>query len=96
MRSVDIVELKNNLSRYLREVRAGEELLIRDHDQPIAKIIPLTDADDLEAHVAALAATGKARLPEAALPHQFWSEARAKTSLKRLIGTVSADRDEED
>jgi prevent-host-death family protein len=49
MRSVQIAELKNNLSAYLRKVRAGEEVVICDRKAPIAKIVPLSAGDsDLE------------------------------------------------
>ena len=73
MRSVNIVALKNQLSRYLAEVRQGEELLIRDRRVPIAKIVPLRQAGEPEAEGIALAAAGKLRLPEATLPASFWS-----------------------
>lgn len=36
-----IAELKNNLSRYLDQVRHGETVLVIDRDQPIAQITPL-------------------------------------------------------
>jgi antitoxin (DNA-binding transcriptional repressor) of toxin-antitoxin stability system len=36
-----IAELKNNLSRYLDQVRHGETVLVLDRDQPIAQITPL-------------------------------------------------------
>jgi prevent-host-death family protein len=50
MASVQIADLKNNLSAYLRKVRAGEELIICDRRSPIAKIVPLSTGDlDLEA-----------------------------------------------
>jgi prevent-host-death family protein len=49
MRSVQIAELKNNLSAYLRKVRTGEEVIICDRNSPIAKIVPLGTGDfDLE------------------------------------------------
>jgi prevent-host-death family protein len=49
MRSVQIAELKNNLSAYLRKVRTGEEVIICDRKSPIAKIVPLSTGDfDLE------------------------------------------------
>ena len=49
MRSVQIAELKNNLSAYLRKVRAGEEVVICDRKAPIARIVPLSAGDfDLE------------------------------------------------
>jgi prevent-host-death family protein len=49
MASVQIADLKNNLSAYLRKVRTGEELIICDRKSPIAKIVPLNAGDlDLE------------------------------------------------
>jgi len=38
---VNIGALKNELSRYLNEVKAGNEVTITDHNKPIAKIMPL-------------------------------------------------------
>lgn len=36
---VGIKETKNNLSRYLKRVQAGEEILITERGKPIARII---------------------------------------------------------
>jgi prevent-host-death family protein len=36
-----IAELKNNLSRYLEHVKAGESVLVLERDEPIARIVPL-------------------------------------------------------
>ena len=38
---VNIGVLKNELSQYLHKVRAGEENIITDRNEPIGKIIPL-------------------------------------------------------
>ena len=43
------MSIENELSRYLNEVREGEELLIRDRRVPIAKIVPLKQAGEPEA-----------------------------------------------
>jgi prevent-host-death family protein len=94
MRSVNIADLKNNLSRYLNKVRDGEEVLIRDRNRPIAKIVPLAQADDLDEHILSLAVQGKARLPESSIPSEFWSEPRPRVALRKLVDAVSADRDE--
>lgn len=40
MKSVNIAELKNRLSAYLSFARNGEEIVIRDRNLPIAKLIP--------------------------------------------------------
>jgi len=92
---VNIAALKNELSRYLAEVRQGEELLIRDRKVPIAKIVPLRQAGEPEAEEIALAAAGKLRLPEAALPASFWSMPAPRVALKRVVAAVRAERDDE-
>ena len=60
MRSVNIAELKNRLSSYLNEVRA-EEIVVRDREVPIARIVPIRAADYGEERLR-LAAAGRVRL----------------------------------
>ncbi len=72
MKSVNIAELKNHLSGYLNEVRAGEEIVVRDRDVPIARIVPLRTVDYGEERLR-LAAAGRVRLGSAeALGEEFW------------------------
>ena len=40
MIAVNIAELKNRLSEYLRKVRRGESILVRDRDEIIARLEP--------------------------------------------------------
>jgi antitoxin (DNA-binding transcriptional repressor) of toxin-antitoxin stability system len=40
MRAVGIKLLKNKLSEYIRLVRAGETVLVTDHDQVVAELVP--------------------------------------------------------
>jgi prevent-host-death family protein len=63
MASVQIADLKNNLSAYLRKVRAGEEVIICDRKSPIAKIVPLS-AGDLDLEAQELIAKGVLRAPK--------------------------------
>ena len=37
---VNVAELKSKLSEYLRSVRNGNEIIIKDRDTPIAKLVP--------------------------------------------------------
>ena len=41
MKKAGIADLKNNLSRYLDQVKSGESILVLDRNQPIARIVPL-------------------------------------------------------
>lgn len=95
MRSVNIAALKNQLSRYLNEVRRGEEVLIRDRKIPIAKIIPIRDANEAGMEELTLAAEGKLRLGEGSLPESFWSLPAPRVSRKRVLAAVRAERDED-
>jgi len=40
MSHVGVRELKNRLSRYLKRVQEGEEIIVTEHGRSVAKIIP--------------------------------------------------------
>ena len=97
MTTVNIADLKNRLSHYLRQVREGNEILIRDRNRPVAKIIPLSGSDDLSAEELALAAAGKLRLGQAPLRlSSFLSLPRGRISLGRAAKAVEDEREESD
>lgn len=43
MKDVGVRELRQNLSVYLRRVKAGESLRVTEHGQPVALLSPSTD-----------------------------------------------------
>ena len=55
-RRVGIRELKSTLSECVREVRAGRTIVVTDHGQPVARIIP--EAISLRERVEALRNAG--------------------------------------
>jgi prevent-host-death family protein len=63
MRSVNVAELKNRLSKYLRFAKGGEEIIIRDRNLPVAKLVPFSPKEGTEEELL-LVAAGKMRLPE--------------------------------
>src|SRR5438094_919141 len=93
MRSANIADLRNHLTQYLQEVRAGEEIIVRDRQRPIAKIVPFT-VDDDDADDAALVAGGLLRKGSGAIPPSFWNARRPRVSATSAVAVVSADRDE--
>lgn len=44
MKRVKIAELKDQLSRHLRDVERGDEVEVTDRDRPIARIVPVSGA----------------------------------------------------
>jgi prevent-host-death family protein len=55
---VGVRELRQDLSRYLRRVRAGERLIVTEHGRPLAVLAPWADETDV---LDKLVASGKAR-----------------------------------
>lgn len=94
MKSVNIAELKNGLSGYLNEVKAGEEILVRDRNQPVARIVPLARSRDEDEELLALAARGKLRLGEGALEDSFWELPAPRVPLATLRRVIDEERDE--
>lgn len=50
---VGVRELRDHLSRYLERVKAGEDLLITEHDRPIARLSPLDGQRTIDRLIAA-------------------------------------------
>lgn len=61
MEKATVSKLKNNLSAYLRKVRAGQPLLIYDRDVPIARMERIESSDRGGDRLALLAAQGITR-----------------------------------
>ena len=74
MQSVNIAELKNNLSYYLRQVRQGTELTIKDRNRVIARLVPAPPEPDYDAELLELAAQGIVKLPEQPVDEAFIQE----------------------
>jgi prevent-host-death family protein len=43
---VGIRDLRANLSRWLREVRSGREVVVTDRGEPVARLLPAAGRDD--------------------------------------------------
>ncbi len=88
MRTTNIADLRNKLTRYLKEVQAGEEIVIRDRLRPIAKIVPFSaHEDDSDLVAAGLIRPGTRRLPTS-----FWKRSGTTVPLDAIVDAVRADR----
>jgi prevent-host-death family protein len=52
MRSIGIRQLRQQASRFLREVECGETIEITDRGRPVALLVPVPIVDRIEAFVA--------------------------------------------
>jgi prevent-host-death family protein len=95
MRSVNVAELKNKLSKYLTFARGGEEVVIRDRNLPVAKLVPFS-AEGAEDQDLVLVAAGKLRLPKVRLDVKELLKIRTGgVPGNKGMQAVVADREEE-
>jgi prevent-host-death family protein len=92
MEAINIAELKNKLSLYLQKVRKGEEIIVRDRDMPVAKIIPWNSEHEDE--LFNLAKQGLAVLGKGQIDDSFWDLPAPKVSAKALRDAMTWERDD--
>ncbi len=92
MRSVSVAERKNRLSEYLTFARGGEEVVIRDRNLPVAKLVPFS-AEGADDHEQVLVAAGKMRLSKVRLNvKEFLKIPTGSVAGNKVIQAVLTDR----
>lgn len=76
-----IRELRDNLSRFLDEVRAGGEVIVTDRGRPVARIIASSGASWLDE----LVAGGVVSFPEQVLDPSSFGRVRAKGDIMEFV-----------
>jgi prevent-host-death family protein len=96
MEKATVSKLKNNLSAYLRKVRAGHAVVIYDRDAPIARLERIESSGSGSDRLVSLCARGLVRPPAQSL-----SAAQVRRSLESalprkaaLAAALRADREE--
>lgn len=95
MQTVNIAELKNNLSAYLEQVKNGEELVVKDRNRPVARLVPLTSGEDLDAEEETLVAAGLMRLPTKEKSDDSLSLSAPQVAMADIQAVIRAERDED-
>jgi prevent-host-death family protein len=99
MKTVQIGDLKNHLSAHLRDVREGEEIIVRDRNLPVARIIPYVP-ESIEEQQQILVAEGKLRLPKNPPEDrekwlkEFLAKPRPKVSREAVMRAILEEKEE--
>jgi prevent-host-death family protein len=80
-REVGVRELRNNLSRFLDDVRGGSELIVTERGRPVARIVGTAG----EAWLDQLVTAGIVTLPERDLDLASFGRVRADGDLMEFI-----------
>lgn len=94
MKTVNVADLKSDLTVYLNEVKAGEEIVINESDQAIARILPFRREEE-DQELLALAAQGKIRLGRGVLDDSFWDLPAPEVPMEVLQRAIEEDRNED-
>lgn len=98
MKTVNIGTLKNQLSAYLQYVRNGEEVVVKDRNKPVARILPIRAPMTADEEEAQLVAEGKLKLPEREMDWEaFWALPRPdvadEAARKAILWAKGYDKD---
>ena len=94
MQTTTVSQLKMSLSAYLRQVKAGEEVVITEHGRPIARLLPLASPASLLEHVRDLETKGLLKRGEKSLPVDFWDLPRPSDPQGAVRSAVAREREE--
>ena len=94
MQTATISQLKMSLTAYLRQVKAGEEVVITEHGRPIARLLPLPSAASIPEHVRDLEARGLLKRGLKPLPADFWDLQRPADPQGAVRAAALREREE--
>lgn len=97
MKTVGIRELKNRLSHYVRQARAGQEIRVTDRGQPVAELVPPGRArhgTDLRQRLEELAKRGLATVgaPHDPRIYRRMKKRAPRGTAQRIIDQIRGDR----
>ena len=94
MRTTTVSQLKMSLSAYLRQVKAGEEVVVTEHGRPIARLLPLTAPAAIPEHLRELEAQGLVKRGTKPLPANFWDLPRPADPSGSIRAALIREREE--
>ena len=94
MQTTTVSKLKMSISACLRQVKAGEELLITEHGRPVARLMPVADIASLPEHLAEMEKKGLLKRAGKSLPDEFWNLPRPADPNGAVRSAVTQEREE--
>ena len=93
MKTAAVSELKARLSEYLHRVKSGEEVLITDRGNPVARLTPISRVKTGRETMASMEKRGLIRLGSGNLPKEFWSMPRAEDARGLVLRALLEERE---
>jgi len=93
MKTAAISKLKANLSDYLEQVKAGNEVLITDRGKPIARLVPISRPKPTKEALVRMEKQGLIKLGSGKIPKDFWNLPRAKDPEGLVLKALLEERE---
>ena|SRR3972149_4355745 len=94
MKTTTVTKLKASLSEYLRQVKAGEEVLVTERGRPIARLAPTVNPQTFPEELVEMEKQGVIRLGGEKLPKDFWKMPRPKDPKGLVLKALLQEREE--
>ena len=94
MKTTTVTKLKASLGKYLKSVKAGEEVLVIERGRPIAKLTPAASADVSTERLVEMEKHGLIKLGSGKLPKGFWNLPRPKDTKGLVAKTALQEREQ--
>lgn len=93
MKTAPVSKLKASLSEYLRHVKAGDEVLVTERGQPIARLLPV-EAVAWPERLRRMEGEGRIKLGSGKLPKDFWRMPRPKDPKGLVLKALLEEREQ--
>lgn len=94
MKGVGVARIKAQLSAYLARVKRGEEIVVSERGQPIAKIVPYSAGGRSGDRRALLARAGILELGQCTLPGVFLRPSPVRDRAGHFLKALRDEREE--
>jgi len=89
MQTISVSELQHNLTLYLEKVKDGDEIIVKEENEVIARILPFDNEEQL------LVSQNLMRLPKKKLTEDFWESDAPEIQLEKIVKAIRSERDED-
>lgn len=94
MKATGVAELKAHLSRYLDQVKSGQEVVITERGRPVAKLVPLPPTERRESRRDRLARAGLLQPGAGRIRARLLKPPRGPLAGAGVLKTLLAERHE--
>ncbi len=94
MQTTTVSQLETSLRACLRQVKAGEEVIITEQGRPIARLLPIAHPVSSPEYLKAMEQKGLLKRGEKPLPADFWDLPRPTDPHATVRSTVLQEREE--